>query len=285
LPEATGNYDSANKTGILTGWRKFFSANRLFNTTTVGVLVVLLLFLAAIFISLLTYTKWDTLLAAVGSSEILFAIGLSLVTATVSTVLAIIIAVPIAYTISKNEFFGKSLIDTLLDLPIVISPVAIGAALLVFFSTPLGSAINNNLINFVFSVPGIILAQFTVVSALAIRLLKSTFDSIDLRYEQVGRTLGCSKPQAFIRIILPLARNGLIAAAILTWARAIGEYGASVTLAGAIGMKTETLPIAISLNLLNADIEKAIAIIFILVIIAVFNLFILRIVAKQSYRL
>ncbi|MFA5629457.1 MAG: ABC transporter permease subunit [Dehalococcoidales bacterium] len=285
MPEATGNYDSANKTGILTGWRKFFSANRLFNTTTVGVLVVLLLFLAAIFISLLTYTKWDTLLAAVGSSEILFAIGLSLVTATVSTVLAIIIAVPIAYTISKNEFFGKSLIDTLLDLPIVISPVAIGAALLVFFSTPLGSAINNNLINFVFSVPGIILAQFTVVSALAIRLLKSTFDSIDLRYEQVGRTLGCSKPQAFIRIILPLARNGLIAAAILTWARAIGEYGASVTLAGAIGMKTETLPIAISLNLLNADIEKAIAIIFILVIIAVFNLFILRIVAKQSYRL
>jgi molybdate transport system permease protein len=243
------------------------------------------LFLGAIFISLLTYTKWDTLLAAVGSSEILFAIGLSLVTATVSTVLAIIIAIPIAYTISKNEFFGKSLIDTLLDLPIVISPVAIGAALLVFFSTPLGSAINNNLINFVFSVPGIILAQFTVVSALAIRLLKSTFDSIDLRYEQVGRTLGCSKPQAFIRIILPLARNGLIAAAILTWARAIGEYGASVTLAGAIGMKTETLPIAISLNLLNADIEKAIAIIFILVIIAVFNLFILRIVAKHSYRL
>jgi molybdate transport system permease protein len=134
-------------------------------------------------------------------------------------------------------------------------------------------------------VPGIILAQFTVTSALAIRLLKSTFDGIDIRYEQVGRTLGCNKPQAFFRIIVPLARDGLIAGGILTWARAIGEYGASVTLAGAMAMKTETLPIAISLSLLNADIEKAIAIIFILVIIAVISLLTLRKITKKSYRL
>jgi molybdate transport system permease protein len=237
------------------------SGDRVFQATTISALAVLTLFFVAIIVSLLTYTDWSDILVAICSREIIFAVGLSLGTATVSTLIAITVAVPVAYAISKNNFFGKNLVDSLLDLPIVISPIAIGAALLVFFSTPLGSAINNNVINFVFAMPGIILAQFTVVSALAIRLLKSTFDSIDLRYEQVGRTLGCSKPEAFFRIIMPLARNGLIAAGILTWARAVGEFGASVTLAGAMAMKTETLPIAISLNLANAEIEKAIAII------------------------
>src|SRR4030042_176999 len=93
---------------------------------------------------------------------------------------------------------------------VAFSPVALGAALLVFFNTPLGSAIDDNILKFVFSVPGIVLAQITVISALAIRLLKSTFDNIDPRYEQVARTLGCSKPEAFYRVTLPMARDGLI---------------------------------------------------------------------------
>ena len=124
--------------------------------------------------------------------------------------------------------------------------------------------------------PGIILAQFTVINALAVRLLKSTFDSINPRYEQVGRTLGYSKMQVFYRVTLPLARNGLIAAAVLTWARAIGEFGATVTLAGAMKMKTETLPVAIFLNLATANVEKAVAVIFVLIAIATIALIILR---------
>jgi molybdate transport system permease protein len=250
--------------------------DRVFSSATISALAILTLFFAGIIVSLLTYTDWGNILAVIRSQEILFAVGLSLVTATISTVIAIAVAIPVAYAISKNNFIGKSLVDSLLDLPIIISPIAIGAALLVFFSTPLGSAINNHVVNFVFAVPGIILAQFTIVGALAVRLLKSTFDSIDFRYEQVGRTLGCSKPEAFFRIILPLSRNGLIAAGILTWARAIGEFGASVTLAGAMATKTETLPIAIYLNLANADIEKAIAIILILIIIAIISLISIR---------
>jgi molybdate transport system permease protein len=115
-----------------------------------------------------------------------------------------------------------------------------------------------------------------VVCALAIRLLKSSFDSIDQRYEQVSRTLGCSKFEAFFRVTLPLAKNGLIAAAVLTWARAMGEFGATVTLAGATPMKTETLPVAIFLSMANADIGKAIAVIFILVVIAGVALLLLR---------
>jgi len=249
---------------------------RVFRAATVSALTLLTLFFVVIIVSLLSYTDWRTIGSALLSAETLFAIKLSLATATGTTIVAIAIAIPVAYAISTNSFFGKSLVDSLLDLPIVISPVAIGAALLVFFNTPAGAGINNNLIRFVFSVPGIVLAQFTIVSALAIRLLKSTFDSIDWRYEQVGRTLGCSKPEAFFRVVLPLAKDGLIAAAILTWARATGEFGATVTLAGATAMKTETLPIAISLSLSSANVGQAVALIFILVIISLAALLVIR---------
>ena len=138
---------------------------------------------------------------------------------------------------------------------------------------------------FVFEVPGIVLAQFTMISALAVRLLKSTFDSIDPRYEQVGRTLGCSKLKVFFRVTLPLARDGLIASSILTWAKAMGEFGATVTLAGATAFKTETLPIAIFLSLATADVEKAVAVIFILIVIATVSLIALRKISGRNYQI
>lgn len=249
---------------------------RIFKVATISALVVLAIFFIGIIASMVAYTDWDTFIDALMSEEILFAIKLSLITATISAVISILIAIPVAYAISRTRFPGKDIVDSLLDLPIVISPVALGAALLVFFNTPLGEAIDDNILGFVFSVPGIVLAQITVISALAIRLLKSTFDSIDPRYEQVARTLGCSQPEAFFRVTLPLARDGLIASTILTWARAVGEFGATVTLAGATAMKTETLPTAIFLSLASADVGKAIAVIFVLVIIAVIALLAIR---------
>jgi molybdate transport system permease protein len=257
---------------------------RVFRAATLSALALLAMFFIGILVSLLAYTNWDTLVQSLLSPEILFAIRLSVTTATIAAVISILIAIPVAYAISRNIFPGKDIVDSLLDLPIVISPIALGAALLVFFNTPVGAAINNNVIKFVFAVPGVVLAQITVVSALAIRLLKSTFDSIDPRYEQVARTLGCSKPEAFFRVTLPLARDGLIAAGILTWARAIGEFGATVTLVGATAMKTETLPIAIFLSLGSADIEKAIAVIFVLIIIAVIALLAIRRIIGRRYR-
>jgi molybdate transport system permease protein len=153
----------------------------------------------------------------------------------------------------------------------------------VFFNSPLGAAIDNNVLKFTFALPGIVLAQFTIISALAIRLLKSTFDGIDPRYEQVGRTLGCSKLEVFLKVTLPLAKDGLIASIILTWARAVGEFGATVTLVGATPMKTETLPISIFLSLASADVEKAIAVIFLLVIIAAVALFAIRKISGRRY--
>jgi molybdate transport system permease protein len=258
------------------------TGERTFRAATISALVILVVFIVGILVSMLTFTNWSSFVSAIFSSEILFAVKLSLLTATIATIISVLIAVPVAYAISNNNFPGKNIVDSLLDLPIVISPIALGAALLIFFSTPVGTVINNH-VRFVFAISGIVLAQITVISALAIRLLKSTFDAIDPRYEQVGRTLGCSKPEAFFRIILPMAKSGLIASGILTWARALGEFGATVTLAGAMAMKTETLPIAIFLNLASADVDKAIAVIFILIIIAVIALFLIRKLTGKRY--
>ncbi|MCX6694940.1 MAG: ABC transporter permease [Candidatus Altiarchaeota archaeon] len=249
---------------------------RIFRTATLATLIFFVLFIISVLFSIFLYTDPGTLVSLVNSRQIQFAIELSLLTATVTTIISVIVSVPAAYAISKTEFPGKSVVDTLLDLPIIVSPMALGAALLIFFSTPLGSAIEEHGIKFVFTVAGIVLAQFTVVSALCIRLMKSTFDSINPRYEDVARTLGCSKTQAFFKVTLPMAKNGLIAATILTWARAIGEFGATVTLAGATKLKTETLPIAVFLTLSNADVGKAMTAILIIIVISMASLLLIR---------
>lgn len=264
---------------------KSVEGEKTFRAATVGALALLVLFFVCLMVSLATYTNVGTLWATLISREILFAIKLSVVTATVATTISIIIAIPAAYAISRTDFPGKNIVDTILDLPIVISPIALGAALLIFFNTALGQGIERHVTTFVFEVAGIILAQFTVICALAVRLMKSTFDSIDPRYEQVGRTLGCSKVRAFFRVTLPLAKNGLVAATILTWARAVGEFGATVTLAGATAFKTETLPVAIFLSLATADVEKAVAVIIVLIAISVVALFILRRISGTGYRI
>ncbi|MFQ6072786.1 MAG: ABC transporter permease [Methanosarcinales archaeon] len=247
-------------------------SEKIFKLVTISTLFFIILFFISVIISMVFYLDSYTFISTLLSKEIIFAIKLSMVTATIATLISLIIGVPSAYALSRTEFIGKNIIDALLDLPIVLSPIALGAALLIFFSIdkmPLGDY-------FVFEVSGIIVAQFTIVSALTIRLMKSTFDSIDPNYENVARTLGYSKSQAFFKVTLPLSKNGLIASSILAWARAIGEFGATVTLAGATKMKTETLPIAIFLSLQSAEVEKAISVIFILIFLALITLIIFR---------
>ena len=258
-------------------------AENTFNIVILGSLALLVMFLGGVFLSAVLFTDVRVLLSALQAQDTIFAIKLTLITATLATLLALILAVPASYALSKVEFYGKSLVDTFLDIPIVISPVALGAALLIFFNTPLGRFIETYGIRFVFEVPGIVLAQFAIITALAIRLMKATFDSMGTRYEIVARTLGCNKWQAFFKVTLPLAKNGLLAASIMAWARAVGEFGATITLVGATKMKTETLPIAIYLNLATADIEKAMAIIIILIGLSLSTLIFLRKITGRGY--
>lgn len=240
--------------------------NRLFDILFIGALALLGLLLLALVAGLLIELFRENLAHPPQMGEIAFAIKLSLITATLSSVIAIVVAIPSAYLLSRRTFFGKAFIDTLLDLPIVLSPIALGALLLIFFNSPLGKGLDQWFGPFVFEVRGIVMAQFLVVVGLAIRLLKATFDGIDEEYEHLARTLGYDKMRVFLKITLPLALRGIVAAWLLVWGRAIGEFGATVTLAGATTMKTETIPVAIYLNFESADISSAL--IFIALLIA-----------------
>jgi molybdate transport system permease protein len=241
-----------------------------------------MIFLLIVVFSAYLFTNPWAIFSALTSNEIRYSIILTLFTATISTILALIVSIPAAYALAKATFRGKNVVDALLNIPIILPPVALGTALLIFFTnTPIGIFINNSVLHFVFEVPGIILAQFIVVSALLVRLMKPVFENIDPRYVKIARTLGYNETQSFWRVTLPLAKNGIFGGVALAWARAMGEFGATVTLAGATRMKTETLSIAMYLNLSVADLEKAMAVILILVILTVPILLIVR---KVLYR-
>jgi len=235
-----------------------------FDIATTGLLGIVLAYILLLFLAQIPYVNLDILLESLRDKEIQFAVNLSLKTSFISASLAVILGTPVAYLLSRRHFRGKTFIDTVLDLPTVVSPVALGAVLLIFFNWPPGLWIQQHLVPVVFSVVGIIVAQTTITLALAIRLIKAVFDAIDPHYEVAARLLGESRQGAFWRVTLPMARQGILSAFILAWARALGEFGATVTLAGATKFKTETLPIAIYLNLAGANIEKTVVLIWIL---------------------
>jgi molybdate transport system permease protein len=250
-------------------------------TISVGAALLLFVFYAVLIFSLLTSFAgrgfWDVFLAA----DTLFAIRLSLLAATLATLLAAVIGLPAAYALSRKNFFGKKVVDTFLELPLIMSPIALGAALLIFFNTGIGEMIQSRGLLFVFEFPGIVLAQFATIAGLFTRLMKTTLDEITPRYEAVARSLGSSAWQAFWHITFPLAFRGLVSAMILCWAKAVGEFGATVTLAGTMAFKTETMPIAIFMALASADIPKTIILILILAGIGLSALYVVRLLDKR----
>lgn len=209
-------------------------------------------------------------------------IRLSLFTATVAAALGMVLAVPSAYALSRLRFPGRILVDTLLDVPVVLSPIAVGITLLLFFRTAPGGWIETHMVRFVFEVPGIILAQFIIASAVQIRLLKAAFGEIPPRLELVARYLGCGPWEVMRRVTLPLAKRGLMAAFVLGWGRAIGEYGATVTIAGSMRGKTETIPSSIVLNWSAVRIEEAVGLVMLLTAIAVGVLLVVRLAAGRG---
>jgi molybdate transport system permease protein len=248
--------------------------------------IMSLLFLVGFYLVLLTCTYFQyhpaSLLNLITTPEIRHAISMSILCATAATVLALMIAVPASYVLSRKNFRGKIFIDAILDIPVFVSPVALGALLLVFFTTPVGKNLQDQFFPVVFALPGIIVAQFTVIAGLAARLMKATFDQIPTRYEEVARTLGCTHLQAFLKVTLPLAKNGIVAATIVSWARAMGEFGATITLVGAAPMKTETIPTAVYLSFAGADVDRALTMVAILILTALIGLLVIRIIAGKA---
>jgi len=233
-------------------------------------------------LSLFYFYNGQLFLETIKSERTLFSLRLSLVTATIATIVSLIIAIPSAYALSRFHFIGQSLIDTILELPIIISPVALGATVLIFFNNPFGIFLQEKGVQFVFTVYGILLAQFITTLGIAIRLIKAAMDEIPHRYEEVARTLGATPAKAFFTITMPLCKKGILAASFLTWAKALGEFGATITIAGSMAMKTETIPIAIYMRLANADIEGTVVLVFILIFIGLGILYGVRMLTKKS---
>lgn len=245
--------------------RKDLERDQIFRIGTLSVSLLFILLSAVALISVLSWTSPNALISALTSQRITFAIWLTLSTSVISTLLALAVAIPAAYGLSRYNPRGSRVIEAIFSIPLILPPVALGAVLLIFFaSTPLGEILNA-VFGIVFEVPGLVVAQFCVIMPIATRTIKSTFDSIDPMYEGLAMTLGCTTWQSMRRVLLPLSSNGIIAAAVLSWSRAVGEFGASVMLAGATPMKTETLPISIFLRLSVADISGMVALVLIMI--------------------
>jgi molybdate transport system permease protein len=264
------------------GRRRLFSAGKF-----PFLLPMLLLIFFYVAVLVLTFRHYPPapMLRLIVTPEVLHAIFLSLATATGSSMIAFLFGVPTAYYLARNQFPGKGLVDALLDIPVFLSPIAVGALLLVAFSSAEGRWLQERLGDVIFEIPGILVAQSAIVTALAVRLMKATFESIPARYEKVARSLGCTEWMAFRKIILPLSKNGLIASAILVWARAVGEFGATVTLAGATEGKTATIPTAIYLGFSSADVSRALTLVAILMLISIATLVGMRRIAGRTLEL
>jgi molybdate transport system permease protein len=245
-----------------------------FKLGALGLTLALAVLIVAVLVSILTHTSAQALAASLTSREIWFAVRLSLVTSIISTLICILISLPSAYVLARYNFRSKSILNTLLNVPLALPPLVAGLGLLILFgTTSFGKGLESIGIEFVFTPAGIVLAQFFVNVPFTFRVLRSTFQNINPRYEYVAQTLGYSEAGTFRRVTLPMAKNGLMAALVITWCRGIGEFGAVLMLAGATRFQTETLPISLYLNMLTGDLPMAIAAAAILIVISLVMLF------------
>jgi molybdate transport system permease protein len=252
-----------------------------FKRFTIASALFIFVFYGGLIASLAYFLDVRVLLETLISERTLFSIRLSIVAATLASILALVIAVPSAFALSRHSFPGRMIVDTILEFPIIVSPAALGAILLIFFNNPLGEWIQKNVMTFVFVFAGIVLAQFVTILGIATRLVKSTMDEISESYEQVACSLGASPVKAFATITLPLARRGILSAFILSWAKAMGEFGATIMVAGTMAMRTETLPIAIYMRLATADIRGTVVLIVCLLLFGLGALYGVRLISSR----
>ena len=264
-------------------------------------LVFILLLVGSNLIYIASDAEWggwhdNPFVKAFAQEEIRNSIILSLISCTLSAFLSIFIAIPMGYFLKGKQFPGRALLDSILDIPIVLPPLVIGLSLLILFQFPPftlklaeflpfmgGSDLTaNGLI--VYQVPAIIIAQTSVASAFAIATLKGTFEQIDSRFEHVALTLGCSRFQAFCRVVLPEAAPGVVTAWTLAWARSLGEFGPLLIFAGATRNKTEVLSTTVFLEMSIGNLEGAVAISLIMILMAIIVLVITRTFGKVEIK-
>lgn len=219
--------------------------------------------------------QWSDVMKNLFSEEMKFSLRLSLWTGLVSTVLVVFFSIPIGYALSRYDFMGKSIVKAIIDLPVAFPELVLGLALLLLFgNTPIGTALKSIGLNFVFTQKGVVAAQFFTALPYSIRILKSTFDYINPRYEFISRSLGYGQGETFLKVSLPMAKNGLIASIVISFARCIGTFGTVLILAGGSAGITNTLPITLYLNISYGNMGMALTSGIILISVSFLAIFI-----------
>lgn len=214
--------------------------------------------------------NWGQFGALVTSESSLAALALSLKTAVASTSLCIVLGVPLALLLARAQFFGQRLLRALVLLPLVVPPVVGGLALLYTFGREglIGKSLSVVGINIAFSTVAVIMAQTFVALPFMVLSLEGTLRTAGQKYEAVAATLGARPGTVLRRITLPLVLPGLISGAVLSFARCLGEFGATLTFAGSLQGVTRTMPLEIYLQR-ETDPEAAVALSFLLIAVAV----------------
>lgn len=188
------------------------------------------------------------------------ALWLSLQVATVATLVALPVAVALAWLLARGRWRGKALLEALINLPLVLPPVVIGYALLLAFGRrgPIGQWLHEVFgITFVFSFRGAVLAAAVMALPLMVRAVRQALEAVDGGLEDAARSLGASRLDAIASVTLPLAAPGLMSGAVLGFAASLGEFGATITFVSNVPGQTQTLPLAIYSALQSADGEAA----------------------------
>ena len=211
------------------------------------------------------------------------ALRLSLVTSTLTLMVVMLLGTPLAYGLARASFPGRRLVDTLIDLPLVLPPVVAGVALLMAFGRRgvLGNELGTLGIELAFSTPAVVVAQVFVSAPFYIRAARAGFQQVDSTLEGIAYTLGASRWSAFRRVALPLARPALLGGAVLCWARALSEFGATLLFAGNFQGRTRTLPLAI-LTALESDLAAALVIAVVRLVAATVVLVLFRLVNRGA---
>jgi molybdate transport system permease protein len=223
-------------------------------------------------------TPWSNFWSAVSNDASRTALVLSLRTSVVATLLALIFGTPLAWFLANSNLRGRSLVRALIILPMVLPPVVGGVALLFAFGRRglMGGLLNDWFgIRLAFTETATVMAQFFVAAPFFVVVMEAAFDQVDQRVVGAARTFGAGPWRTFLTVTIPLVGPSLIAATVLTWARALGEFGATITFAGNTPGRTQTVPLAVY-SALESGNDSALALSMLMVIVSVAVLVALR---------
>ena len=252
-----------------------------------GSYVVLIVLMVAADVAHLGNRLPEVVRGVFATREIRESLVLSLVSCSAAALLSLLVAVPLGYLLARERWRGRGLVEWLVDIPVVLPPLVVGVSLLILFhlkvgGTSLESWLNGMGIRVSFTVAAVILAQFAVAAAFAVRTMRLTFSQIPRRTEEVALTLGCTRAGAFWRVALPQARRGLLGAFTLAWARSLGEFGPILIFAGATRGRTEVLSTTVFLEMSIGRLDAAVAVSLLMIVVALAALGVVRWLGKED---